>query len=315
MFDTPRPLRAGRYSERERRWVQTSHCARGVREPLPSCLRLVSWNVDSQTKDPKKRLIAALVHLQREVFRCQTPAARPEPCCILLQEVSVGAFTMILTNDWVQRCFLVVPTSTDKWPAGARYGTVTLVSRTVPLSNAFTIDFGNSSMWRNAIFVDLKLNVPALPHTPRLSDGIVTVRIANTHLESLPMGEAARPMQLQLISEMLQEYDLRGGVVAGDMNAIGASDMTIVEDVGLIDAWERGDDDEEGFTWGYQPREQYPPARLDKVLFTTRGGLEVDEPKRFAVGARTDYGDWISDHFGLMTTLQVVRDGDEGMPM
>lgn len=312
MLDTPRPLRAARFSAREGRWIQTSNCSRGIREPLPSWIRLVSWNVDFQTKNPKKRLMAALLYLQREVFRCQTATERPDPCCILLQEVSVGSFTMILTSEWVQRYFVVVPTSTDKWPASATYGTVTLVSRTVPVSNAFTIEFGNSSMMRNAIFVDVKLSVPAPPHTPRLSDGVVTVRVANTHLESLPQGAAARPTQLRLISEALQEYELRGGVVAGDMNAIGPSDATLAEDEGLMDAWQHGDDDEEGFTWGYQPREQpYPPARLDKVLFTTRGGFEVEEPERFGVGARTDYGDWISDHYGLMTTLHVVREDEE----
>ncbi|KAI6099776.1 Endonuclease/exonuclease/phosphatase [Pisolithus sp. B1] len=313
-LDTPRTLHAARFSAREGRWIPTTNCSRGVREPLPTWIRLVSWNVDFQTKNAKKRLMAALLCLQREVFRCQTPNQRPNPCCILLQEVSVGAFTMILTNEWVQRYFVVVPTSTDQWPANATYGTVTLVSRTVPVSNAFTIEFGNSSMMRNAIFVDVKLGVPALPHAPRLSDGIVTVRIANTHLESLPRGAAARPMQLRLISEALQEYDLHAGVVAGDMNAIGPSDITIAEDVGLMDAWQHGDDDEEGFTWGYQPRERYPPARLDKVLFTTRGGFEVEEPERFGVGARAESGDWISDHYGLMTTLHIVRE-DEGMEM
>lgn len=312
--DVPRPLRAARFSAREGRWIQTTNCARGIREPLPTRVRLVSWNVDFQTKGPKKRLMAALLHLQRQVLRCQTPAERPDPCCILLQEVCVGSFTMILTNEWVQRYFLVVPTSTDKWPAGATYGTVMLVSRTVPVSNAFTIEFSNSTMARNAIFVDLKLSVPAPPHSPRLSDGIVTVRVANTHLESLPRGAAARPMQLGLISEKLREYELRGGVVAGDMNAIGPSDMSIAEDVGLMDAWQHGDDEEEGYTWGYQPREQYPPGRLDKVLFTTRGGFAVEEPERFGIGAKTDYGDWISDHFGLATTLHVVRE-DEGIMM
>ncbi|KAL4074909.1 Endonuclease/exonuclease/phosphatase [Scleroderma yunnanense] len=309
--DVPRALRAVRYSSRKRRWMQTSNCANGIREPMPSWMRLVSWNVDFAAKNPKRRLIAALAYIQREVFRCMTPSERPEPCCILLQEVSISAFTMILTNEWVQRYFVVVPTSTDKWPYGATYGTVTLVSRTVPVSNAFTIDFGNSHMRRNALFVDVKLCVPVPPHMPRLSDGIVTVRIANTHLESLPVGEEARPLQLRLIAEALQEYELRGGVVAGDMNAIGESDVSLPEEVGLMDAWQHGDDDEEGYTWGYQPRSEFPPGRLDKVLFTTRGGFEVETPERFGVEGRTESGEWISDHFGLMTTVHVAGLGGE----
>lgn len=311
-LDVPRPLRAVRYSSHKRRWMQTSNCANGIREPMPSWMRLASWNVDFAAKNPKKRLVAALAYIQREVFGCRMPSERPDPCCILLQEVSVSAFTTILTNEWVQRYFVVVPSSTDKWPYSATYGTVTLVSRTVPVSNAFTIDFGNSQMRRNALFVDVKLCVPVSPHMPQLSDGIVTVRIANTHLESLPAGEQARPLQMRLIAESLQEYDLRGGVVAGDMNAIGPSDMTLPEECGLIDAWPNGDDDEAGLTWGYQPRNQYPPGRLDKVLFTTRGGFEVEVPERFGVGGRTESGEWISDHFGLKTTMY-VQGQEDGM--
>lgn len=306
--DVPRLLRAVRYSSRKRRWMQTSNCANGIREPMPSWMRLVTWNVDFAAKKPKKRLVAALGYIQREVFGCSTPSQRPDPCCILLQEVSVSAFTVILTNDWVQRYFVVTPSSTDKWPCNATYGTVTLVSRTIPVSNAFTIDFGNSQMRRNALFVDVKLCVPVSPHMPRLSNGIVTVRIANTHLESLPVGEPARPLQMRLIAESLQEYELRGGIVAGDMNAIGPSDTTLPEECGLMDAWQNGDDDEEGFTWGYQPTSQYPPGRLDKVLFTMRGGFEVEVPQRFGVGERTESGEWISDHFGLRTTLHVQEE-------
>ncbi|KAG6332448.1 hypothetical protein ID866_6640 [Astraeus odoratus] len=309
-MDAPRLLHAVRYSSRNRRWLQTSHCGNGIREPLPSWMRLVSWNVNFDAKNPKKRLIAALDHLQHKVFGCNAPNERPDPCSILLQEVSAAAFTTILNNQWVQQHFVVVPSSTDKWPYNTRYGIVTLVSRTVPVSNAFMIHFSSSRMGRSGLFVDVKLSVPPRPHAPRLSDGIATVRIANTHLESLPQGAEARPMQLGLISESLQEYDLRGGVVAGDMNAIGPSDMTIAEDVGLMDAWQHEDDDDAGITWGYQPRTQFPPGRLDKVLFTTRGGLDVEEPERFGMGLKTDHGDWVSDHYGLLTTLHVTREDE-----
>ncbi|KAH7884732.1 Endonuclease/exonuclease/phosphatase [Phlebopus sp. FC_14] len=308
MFDVPRSLRAVRYSSRNRRWSPTSHCQRGVIEPLPQSMRLLTWNVDFMAKNPKKRLTAALTYIQQEVFGCKSTNERPNPCCILLQEVSVTAFTLILTHEWVRQFFVVVPSSTDKWPSQATYGNVTLVSRTVPVCNAFTIDFSNSQMRRNALFVDAKLSVPPPLHAPRLSDGIVTVRIANTHLESLPIGAAARPEQLRVVAETLQEYELRGGVVAGDMNAIGPSDLTIAEDVGLSDAWQGDDDEEEGYTWGYQPRCEFPPGRLDKILFTSRGGFEVDEPERVGIGAKVaGQRDWISDHFGLVTNVHVVQ--------
>lgn len=307
MLDIPRPLRAVRYSMHKKRWAQTSNCARGIKEPLPSSLRLLTWNVDFASKNPKRRLSAALEHIRQDVFNCKTTSERPEPCCILLQEVSIAAFTLILTNEWIQRCFLVVPSSTEKWPHNATYGNVTLVSRTVPVCGTFTIDFSTSEMTRNGLFVDVKLAVPAPRHAARLSDGIVQVRIANTHLESLPRGARARPEQLRLIAESLQEYDLHGGIVGGDMNAIGPSDLRLGEQVGLLDAWRGEDDEEEGFTWGYQPPSQYPAGRLDKLLWVARGGMEVEEPMRVGVGAKTGTGEWISDHYGLVTNVHVMR--------
>ncbi|KAH0833319.1 Endonuclease/exonuclease/phosphatase [Lanmaoa asiatica] len=307
MLDIPRPLRVVRYSMHKKRWAQTSNCARGIKEPLPSSFRLLTWNIDFASKNPKRRLNAALDYIRQDVFKSKTLTEHPEPCCILLQEVSVTAFTLILTNEWVQRSFLTVPSSTEKWPHNARYGTVTLVSRTVPVCGAFTIDFSNSEMARNALFVDVKLAVPAPRHAARLSDGIVQVRIANTHLESLPQGSRARPEQLRIIAESLQEYELHGGVVGGDMNAIGPSDSRIAEEVGLMDAWQGPDEDEDGFTWGYQPPSQFPAGRLDKILWVARGGLEVEEPMRVGVGAKDASGEWISDHFGLLTNVHVVR--------
>ena len=163
-------------------------------------------------------------------------------------------------------------------------------------------------MGRNALFVDVKLAVPAPLHAARLSDGIVQVRISNTHLESLPRGAPARPEQLRLIAESLQAYELHGGVVGGDMNAIGETDLGIAEDVGLTDAWRGSDEDEVGFTWGYQPPSQYPAARLDKVLWVARGGLEVEEPVRVGVDAKAG-AEWISDHYGLVTNVHVVGSG------
>ncbi|KAF8135065.1 Endonuclease/exonuclease/phosphatase [Boletus edulis] len=289
----------------KKRWAQSSNCARGIKEPLPSSFRLLTWNIDFASKAPKRRLAAALEYIRRDVFECKTPSERPNPCCILLQEVSVQAFTLILANEWVQGSFLVVPSSTEKWPHGAHYGNVTLISRMLPVCGAFTIDFSNSNMTRNGLFVDLKLAVPAPPHAPRLSDGIVQMRIANTHLESLPQGARARPEQLGIIAESLQEYDLHGGVVGGDMNAIGPSDMRIAEQVGLTDAWQGSEEEEEGITWGHQPPSQYPPRRLDKVLWVARGGVEVEEPVRVGVGAKCGTGEWVSDHYGLVTNVHV----------
>ncbi|KAG2147562.1 Endonuclease/exonuclease/phosphatase [Suillus clintonianus] len=306
--DAPIPLRAVRYSSRKKRWAQTSNCARGVREPLPSDIRLVTWNIDFAAADKKKRLLAALSHIQQHVLDCRTADERPDPCCILLQEVHASVFTQILNAEWVRRYFIVVPTSVDKWPDQAEYGNVTLVSRTIPVVNASTIVFSNSEMKRNAVFVDIKLSIPAHEDEPRLSGGIVTLRIANTHLESMPSGATARPRQLKLIAAALHGKGLFGGIVAGDMNAIGPTDEKIVEEAGLYDAWEGGDDDEESFTWGYQPAGRFAPGRLDKVLSTGQEGFKVDEPERIGIDEAIGRGKWVSDHYGLVTRVHIVRE-------
>jgi tyrosyl-DNA phosphodiesterase 2 len=308
LYDAQLSLRAVRYSSRKKRWALTSNCAKGVREPLPSSIRLVTWNIDFASSDKKKRFLTALSYLQHHVLGCHIASERPEPCCILLQEVHVSVFTQILNVEWVRRYFIVVPTGTDKWPEHAIYGNVTLVSRTIPVVNAFHIVFGNSEMNRTAVFVDIKLSIPALEDEPRLSRGIVTLRIANTHLESLPSGSIARPRQLKLVAHALREDGLLGGIVAGDMNAIGPSDERIVEEAGLCDAWQGGDDDEEGFTWGYQPPGQYPPGRLDKVLSTRQEGYIVEEPERIGINEVIGGDKWVSDHYGLVTRVHVVRD-------
>ncbi|EGN99257.1 hypothetical protein SERLA73DRAFT_182166 [Serpula lacrymans var. lacrymans S7.3] len=300
MFDLLRPLRTVRFSSKLNRWTQTSNCGKGIRTPLPSSITIISWNVDFSSYNHTERLLAAMAHIQYDVLHCKTINDRPKPCCILLQEVNREVFPVILTHEWIQRCFIVTPTSYDQWPSHSSYGNVTLVSRSIPVSGSWSIDFSNSTMSRNALITDLKLSLPS--HTAN----VVTVRVANTHLESLPMGARARPEQLQLIADALQEEGIHGGVVCGDMNNIGPSDLTITDDAGLADAWIGEEDDEDGYTWGYQPRCEYPPGRLDKILFTPCSGVIVEQPEKVGVNQKVAQGEWVSDHFGLMTTVRVV---------
>jgi tyrosyl-DNA phosphodiesterase 2 len=245
--------------------------------------------------------------MQKDVFLCKTAGDAPEPCCILLQEVHVRAFQAILDNEWVRRHFAITPVTPERWPNYNIYGNVTLVSRSIPVCHAWSLEFANSEMARNALLVDLKLGVPE--HGEEESKPPVTIRIANTHLESLPQGASARPLQLLLIAKMLEEHGMHGGIVCGDMNAIGPSDIPIVADAGLLDTWgedDDDDDDEEGYTWGYQPECEYPPGRLDKILITPGSGFIIEGPKKIGVGVKTTDGEWVSDHYGLLTTASVV---------
>lgn len=189
------------------------------------------------------------------------------------------------------------------WPRGSTYGTVTLVARSVPVAAAYTIEFSNSQFARNALFVDLKLRIP-----DRQPPENVTIRVANTHLESLPVGTSKRPEQLAIIATFLKQDDVNGGVVCGDMNAIAPIDAEIPNVVGLSDAWRSGDV-EEGLTWGFQSvgeAQRFPANRLDKVLYVEDTGYEIEEPETIGVGLKIPKGQWVSDHYGLFTQLHVV---------
>jgi tyrosyl-DNA phosphodiesterase 2 len=266
-------------------------------EPLPSTVRILTWNIDFMASSPEERLTTAFAHIQNDVFRCEKGEA-PEPCCILLQEIHEQAFHVILENEWIRKHFILTPLSPEKWPSSATYGNVTLVSRLIPVSYAWSLEFGCSKMSRNVLLVDIKLSVPT-------KSQVITLRVGNTHLESMPEGAKARPEQMGLIAKVLKDESLDGGIACGDMNAIGPSDWPLAEKVGLVDAWKGDDEDEEGFTWGYQSPSEHPPGRLDKILFIPGTAYEVDEPKIVGAGLKTTQGLWASDHFGLVTTLRL----------
>jgi tyrosyl-DNA phosphodiesterase 2 len=268
-------------------------------EPLPTRFRILTWNVDFATPQPVRRLKTALAYIQKDVFSCKSGEA-PDPCCILLQEVQVRAFQTILDNEWIRKHFAITPVTPERWPNASEYGNVTLVSHSIPACHAWSLEFANSRMSRNALLVDLKLSSPDRDNAP------VTIRVANTHLESLSEGAVARPLQMVLIAKLLKEKMLHGGIVGGDMNAIGRSDVPKVADAGLVDTWGGDDEDEDGYTWGFQPKSRYPPGRLDKILITPDSGFMIEEPKKVGVGVRTADGEWTSDHYGLLTTVSVI---------
>ncbi|EFE41690.1 endonuclease/exonuclease/phosphatase family protein [Trichophyton verrucosum HKI 0517] len=120
------------------------------------------------------------------------------------------------------------------------------------------------------------------------------------------------------------EEVMHGGVLAGNMNSIQASDDRIAGDSNLKDTYlvlggTEGDSKE--YTWGYQrtcdKHEIFRPERLDKVLY--RGGLVARALTRINVGVVVE-GDeigssirargmelWTTDHYGLMADLEVAE--------
>ena len=276
-------------------------------EKRPPCsqVRIITWNIDFVTPHPEERLTACLSHLQ-EVLQCKAGEA-PEPCCILLQEVLDTVIPHLLRNTWVRQWFAVSPHSSIKWPKGARYGNVTLVSRSLTIAECHILHYGFTKMERTALCVKIRLNYPA----PSRETAIICV--VNTHLESLTDGVVWRPHQLDMCSRLLRLRGVTGGVVAGDMNAIRPEDEGIEKEVGLRDAWRKGAA-ETGKTWGYQGQNEkrYPCGRLDKVFYLPGRGYKVDEPRRIGVGVKTGGSSsgealWASDHYGLECTLRMMK--------
>lgn len=306
-------------------WAQLSLPSKAA--AAPSSIRVISWNVDFMAEHADHRLMCALDHLQSTVVKgSEIPTSPP---CILLQEVEDEAIHVILDHSWVQENFNVSPISSSDWHQHSHYGSVTLVHKTIPVSNVFKIAFEKSVMGRFVLLVDLNLGIPTAAtvtgagHRDNAADersggrqDAVTFRLASVHLESLPEGAGARPRQLRAVASALKEEQCFGGMVCGDMNAIQESDRNTPAEVGLLDAFQG--EDSEGLTWGFQPKCRFPPGRLDKILYTPAldTSFSVDAPALVGVGlcasvpregGNNNESVWASDHYGLATTLSIKQ--------
>ncbi|KAJ2917385.1 hypothetical protein MD484_g2968, partial [Candolleomyces efflorescens] len=313
------PVRPYRFSSKRNTWKHVPRIGpEEIRDLLedddssryPSSVRIITWNLDFQFDYQEERLLAALRYLENDVLGCKEGGPPYEPCVICLQEVHEKVMPVLLNDRWVKRSFCVTPVRKDKWPEFAVYGNVTLVSKSLRVVKSDILHYGHTDMWRTGLAAYIMLSEPE----PSREKAVICV--VNTHLESLPQGAIARPRQLELSARFLKQADVRGGVVVGDMNPISPEDAGLAMEVGLRDAWRRGDKDEAGFTWGYQGHNEkgFPPARFDKVLYLPRRGYRLDEPERFGMGAKVEglefdgmeVDQWISDHYGLSTVLRMV---------
>ncbi|KAL8747268.1 MAG: hypothetical protein Q9184_007625 [Pyrenodesmia sp. 2 TL-2023] len=211
--------------------------------------------------------------------------APPElPIAIMLQEMTRIDLQLIQNAAWVRERFNV----TDK-----------------------------TTMQRDGLFVDLLVRSGDNERNQK-----VVIRLCNTHLESLRSDPPLRPAQLAVVIKQLHDPSVRGGLVAGDFNAIQDFDRTLHGENGLKDAYlELGgqEDSEEGYTWGQQVptwlRERYGCTRMDKVLYC--GDLRVDGLQRIGVGVKVEESEraklrnagameYVIDHYGLMADVTVV---------
>jgi len=273
----------------------------------PSCLQIVTWNIQFNTPYVSERTHTILRHIERDVFRCMG-GQEPNACCIMLQEVNAEALQLILEDTWVKKHFVITPISPSKWPRPDLFGNVTLISRSVAVESASLLTFAYSHQGRGAVIVDVKV---ATPTAGRPKEKIL--RLINTHLESLDEGRMMRPVQLALCASLLRRKDeVAGGVVAGDMNALNILEHEYPGQVGLKDAWTLGIDNSAGDTWGHT-QSTFPNGRFDKILYVDRKVYKIDCPKLIGGEVRTimedgeELDDLVSDHHGLISPLRVLR--------
>lgn len=134
---------------------------------------------------------------------------------------------------------------------------------------AFPSHFG-----RDVLFCDL--------FVPSSTDSASTtrVRLANVHLDSLPIRPSHRPRQLSIVSSFLRSAGC--GLVAGDFNPVLDEDAALVETKGLTDVWLAIRPEEPGYTWGADGKQRFPPNRMDRIamLGLEARGIEILEARR-----------------------------------
>ncbi|KAK3897273.1 hypothetical protein C8A05DRAFT_39185, partial [Staphylotrichum tortipilum] len=216
---------------------------------------LVTWNVDYSSPHPGQRLAAILSY---------TLSLAPAVDILLLQELSREAFLHLLSSPTVRARWLLSDAD-GVLPAGQSFTTITLLSR---------VRFPNPGpVWR--VQYPTRFGRDALCCDVFVGRGDVRVRLVNVHLDSLPIQPSLRPGQVAAAAGLLRSAER--GVVAGDFNPVLPSDGGLLRENGLVDAWEELKNEEEGFTWGVDGTEPFPPCRMDKVgvVGLRVGGIEV----------------------------------------
>ena len=272
-------------------------------------LRLVTWNVDSTSTLPERRIEAIL-----SCIFGLSPAAD----IIFLQELSRHAIAHIVDSPGVrQGWFLSDPNGAI--PDGQSFTSMTMLSKArfqQPQDSANTATLGPvwrvkypSRFGRDALCCDV--------FTPSSSSEIpVRIRLINVHLDSLPIQPSSRPKQISIATSFLRSAGR--GIVAGDFNPVLPEDATLVEENGLVDAWAELKPDDPGFTWGIDGKQPFPPNRMDKIAaFGLRlQGVDVHHPgtAEGTAAAGQDGGQehgttegvpW-SDHSGVSCTFRLV---------
>lgn len=269
-------------------------------------LALYNWNVDFMLPFAEARMKPALAHLDN----LTKPLPPTTASVIYLQECTSEDLTTIANTPWVRERYHLLDIDPANW-ATTHYGTTTLVDSRLSIVSAFRVHYSKTRMDRDALFVDISL-----------SDK--TIRLCNTHLESMVFNPPFRPPQVELVAQYMHESHLHAALAGGDFNAIQPFDRTLHTDNNLKDAYlELGgkEDSDEGFTWGQQAatklREQFGCSRMDKVYFC--GGVKVVRFERFGEDVLAEGEEerkqivelgyekpWVTDHLGVVAEVQLT---------
>jgi tyrosyl-DNA phosphodiesterase 2 len=286
----------------------------------PTKIRLISWNIDVLVPFAEERMSAALDHLYDVVSSTEPESA----IIIFFQEMGVSDMEQIRDSAWVKQRFNLTDIDSRNW-LSPHYGTTTLLDRRLYIDSVFRVPW-YSKFDRDGLFVDIVLHNQAHPDGPQK-----TMRLCNTHLESLVADPPVRPIQMTAAKQYLHHDSVSSAILAGDLNAIQPFDRTLHEDNNLNDAYlliggegagPGEEDSDNGYTWGYQVpqamRDRFGCSRMDKIFFT--GPLNPIKFQRIGMGVKaaeehrqmmTEAGelDWVSDHYGVMCDFVLTAGG------
>ncbi|KAL8718543.1 MAG: hypothetical protein Q9225_004333 [Loekoesia sp. 1 TL-2023] len=302
---TPRPQSLYQYLDTI--W-QTTDLNTATSSPASS-FRLITWNIDFQAQGGSLRMAAALRYLEQ----LTKEASSPLPLVLFLQEMTPEDLELIKAAPWVQAQYNLTDVDASSWQSES-YGTTTLIDRRLPAKSVYRVYY-KTNMQRDGLFVDLAMD------SSNNESKETTLRLCNTHLESLVADPPLRPAQMEIVAKHLHDPTVHGGLVAGDFNAIEPFDRTFHIDNDLKDAYlELGgqEDSEEGYTWGQQVhtdlRELFGCCRMDKIFYC--GSMRVENLQRIGVGVKVEESKWakmrswgaleyVTDHYGLMADVIV----------
>ncbi|GAB1313547.1 hypothetical protein MFIFM68171_03757 [Madurella fahalii] len=225
-------------------------------------LTLWTWNVDAFEKYPEARMNGIITTIQNHALPSDV---------LFFQEISRAALNSLLAHPWIRDNWYSSEVNDANW-AEQQFGTITLLSK-------HSFDHGSRAntpksrlglVWR--VKYPTRFGRDALCCEVFLAPTGVPVRLVNVHLDSLPIQPNLRPRQLAIVAGML--HSAGHGLVAGDFNPVLPADDALVTENRLIDAWAELHPREDGFTWGIDGQQPFPPARLDKIAMV---GLQPQE--------------------------------------